>query len=55
MNTRAIVVTLILVSSSASALAERNNLKPTDFEPLTSLPWKKPDTIYTRKRQERSE
>jgi hypothetical protein len=43
MNTRAIVITLILASSAANTLAERNKLKPTDFEPLTSLPWKKPD------------
>ncbi len=43
MNTRAIVVTLTLISSVANALAERNKLKPSDFEPLTSLPWKKPD------------
>ena len=40
---RAFLLTILLLASAASALAERNKLQPTDFEPLTSLPWKKPD------------
>ena len=39
---RAILIAILLVSSVVCAMAERNKLKPTDFEPLTSLPWKKP-------------
>ena len=27
-------------------MAERNNLKPSDFEPLTSLPWKEPNATF---------
>lgn len=32
---------LPLLSCTVNALAELNNLKPSDFEPLTELPWKK--------------
>jgi hypothetical protein len=32
---------LLMALSITDAMAKRNNLKPTDFEPLTSLPWKK--------------
>ena len=43
MNIRALITALLLVSSAVSVEAQRNTLKPSDFEPLTSLPWKKPD------------
>jgi hypothetical protein len=33
----------LLLLSSVPGVAERNKLEPTDFEPLTSLPWKKAD------------
>ena len=33
----------LLLVSVPGAMAERNPWKPADFEPLTSLPWKKPD------------
>ena len=33
----------LLVALLATALGERNKLRPADFEPLTSLPWKQPD------------
>ena len=39
---RTIILALLLLSSPAGAFAERNKLKPADFEPLTELPWKKP-------------
>ena len=42
-NMRTLVIALLLISPVAEAMAERNHLKPSDFEPLTSLPWKKPD------------
>ena len=42
-NMRAMVIALLLLSAAGNAMAERNHLKPSDFEPLTSLPWKKPD------------
>ena len=43
MNMRALITALLLVSSAVSVKAQRNTLKPSDFEPLTSLPWKKPE------------
>jgi hypothetical protein len=35
------VVAMLVLALSPDLLAQRNNLKPSDFEPLTSLPWKK--------------
>ncbi len=32
-----------LMFSTATVLAQRLDWKPTDFEPLTDLPWKRPD------------
>ncbi len=40
---RSLLLALLLLSSARPASAARNHLQPTDFEPLTSLPWKKPD------------
>ena len=40
---RSLLLALLLISSATHTLAARNHLKTTDFEPLTSLPWKKPD------------
>lgn len=37
---RALLLVCVLVVAAAAASAKRNDLKPTDFEPLTSLPWK---------------
>jgi hypothetical protein len=39
---RAVLLTSLLLASVIPALAERNHRKPSDFEPLTSLPWKQP-------------
>ena len=39
---RTIILALMLLSAAVSAFAERNHLKPTDFDPLTELPWLKP-------------
>lgn len=39
---RSLIIALLFISTVVNAKAERNNLKPTDFEPLTGLPWKKP-------------
>jgi len=33
---------LVSLAVLVTANAERNHLKPTDFEPLTELPWKTP-------------
>ena len=40
---RTTLIAWLLVASVSTALGERNKLKPSDFEPLTSLPWKQPD------------
>ncbi len=40
---RALLMVFLLLSPVTYTMAERNKLKPTDFEPLTSLPWEKPD------------
>ena len=40
---RSLFLALLLVASAMPALAGRNHLQPTDFEPLTELPWLKPD------------
>ena len=37
-----LIIALLFISTVVNAKAERNNLKPSDFDPLTSLPWKKP-------------
>ena len=37
-----LIIALLFISTMVNAKAERNNLKPSDFDPLTSLPWKKP-------------
>ena len=39
---RALLIAFLLLSPVVCTMAERNKLKPTDFEPLTSLPWEKP-------------
>ena len=45
---RALLIAFLLLAPVVCTMAERNKLKPTDFEPLTSLPWEKPDaTIET--------
>ena len=44
MNIRSLITALLLVSSAVNVEAQRNALKPSDFEPLTSLPWKGPGT-----------
>lgn len=38
-STKFILVVCLSVLTCATALAQRNNLQPKDFEPLTSLPW----------------
>ena len=43
MEMRKLIVIFALCLSAECALAGRNNLKPADFVPLTSLPWKEPD------------
>ena len=42
MPLRPLLAAFLLASTATSALAGRNALKPADFEPLTSLPWKWP-------------
>jgi hypothetical protein len=37
---------LVLLLSAANLMGERNNLRPSDFEPLTSLPWKIPNATF---------
>ena len=37
-----LIIALLFIVTAVDAKAGRNNLKPSDFEPLTSLPWKKP-------------
>lgn len=39
MSSKFILVVSLLVLMLESVLAQRNNLQPKDFEPLTSLPW----------------
>ena len=39
---RATLLAFLLFASVGPAMAGRNHLKPMDFEPLTSLPWKQP-------------
>ena len=43
MRMRLSIIAILLFSSAVAAIAGRNNLKPSDFEPLTSLPWEKPN------------
>jgi hypothetical protein len=43
MRMRFTIIAALLLSCAIHTMAERNNWKPTDFEPLTELPWKQPN------------